>query len=350
LTAQHNELEVKANSAAVQTDDLDEKLEGIKTRTAQRQILSILDDRIQTEQQLATVYSKWSAQLLLQHRVVMRLILQSLALIAFIGICMVVCDGLVRQLMDRPSLDRRRSQTLRSILELSIQVVGVVIILLVIFGTPRETPTILGLATAALTIALQDFIIAFLGWFVLIGKNGIHVGDWVEINGVGGEVTEVRLFTTTLLETGTLAERGLPTGRRITFMNGFAIRGKYFNFSTNGQWMWDEISLSLPASEHVHELLDRIQKAVVAETEKNADLAEQEWKRGAHGSSLSHFSATAVENLRPSASGIEVLVRYVTRASERFEVRNRLYQKLIDLLREPGPMNGSTPPAIVENG
>jgi small-conductance mechanosensitive channel len=350
LTAQHNELEVKANSAAVQTDDLDEKLEGIKTRTAQRQILSILDDRIQTEQQLATVYSKWSAQLLLQHRVVMRLILQSLALIAFIGICMVVCDGLVRQLMDRPALDRRRSQTLRSILELSIQVVGVVIILLVIFGTPRETPTILGLATAALTIALQDFIIAFLGWFVLIGKNGIHVGDWVEINGVGGEVTEVRLFTTTLLETGTLAERGLPTGRRITFMNGFAIRGKYFNFSTSGQWMWDEISLSLPASEHVHELLDRIQKAVVAETEKNAGLAEQEWKRGAHGSSLSHFSATAVENLRPSASGIEVLVRYVTRASERFEVRNRLYQKLIELLREPEPMAASTPPAIVENG
>ena len=50
------------------------------------------------------------------------------------------------------------------------------------------------------------------------------------------------------------------------------------------------------------------------------DLAEQEWKRGAHGSSLSTFSATAVENLRPSASGIEVLVRYVTRASERFEV------------------------------
>ncbi|HMG87524.1 MAG TPA: mechanosensitive ion channel domain-containing protein [Terracidiphilus sp.] len=337
LTAQHNALETKANSAAVHTDDLDEKLEGLKDRTAQRQILSILDDRIQTEQQLATVYGKWSAQVLLQHRIVLHLILQSLALIAFIGICMVSCDALVRRLMDTPVLDRRRSQTLRSILELSIQVVGVVIILLVIFGTPRETPTILGLATAALTIALQDFIIAFLGWFVLIGKNGIHVGDWVEIDGVGGEVIEVRLFTTTLLETGTLADRGLPTGRRITFMNGFAIRGKYFNFSTSGQWMWDEISLTLPATENVHELLDRIQKAVVGETEKNAGLAEQEWKRGAHGDSLSRFSATAVENLRPSASGIEVLVCYVTRASERFEVRNRLYQKLIELLRNPGP-------------
>ncbi len=350
LTAQHNALEAKANAVAVHTDDLDEKLEGLKDRSAQRQILSILDDRIQTEQQLATVYSKWGTQVLLQHRIVLHLILQSLALIAFIGICMVICDAVVRRLMDRPALDRRRSQTLRSILELSIQVIGVVIILLVIFGTPRETPTILGLATAALTIALQDFIIAFLGWFVLIGKNGIHVGDWVEIDGVGGEVTEVRLFTTTLLETGTLADRGLPTGRRITFMNGFAIRGKYFNFSTSGQWMWDEITLSLPASGNVHELLDRIQKVVVAETEKNADLAEQEWKRGSHSSSLSHFSATAVENLRPSASGIEVLVRYVTRASERFEVRNRLYQKLIDLLRDPGQQAESEAVSSAKSG
>ena len=116
--------------------------------------------------------------------------------------------------------------------------------------TPRETPTILGLATAAFTIALQDFILAFLGWFVLIGKNGIHVGDWVEINGVGGEVTEVGLFSTTLLETGTIADRGLPTGRRITFMNGFAIRGQYFNFSTTGQWMWDEIHLTFQRPEN----------------------------------------------------------------------------------------------------
>jgi small-conductance mechanosensitive channel len=340
LTVAHNALESKANAgvpaASLSTTDRSTRLAQIKDRAAVRQILGIYDDRIQTKQQLVTVYGKWAAQVQLQHRIVLHLILESLALIVFIGICMVLCDALVHRLMDDPALDRRRSQTLRSILELAIQVIGCLLILLVIFGWPRETPTILGLTTAALTIALQDFIIAFLGWFVLIGKNGIHVGDWVEINGVGGEVIDVRLFNTTLLETGTLADRGLPTGRRITFMNGFAIRGQYFNFSTSGQWMWDEISLNLPATGNVHALLERIQKVVVAETEKNAELAEQEWKRGARGSSLSRFSASAVENLRPSASGIEVLVRYVTRASERFELRNRLYQKLLELLRDPG--------------
>lgn len=347
LTKAHNALEAKVNAAASpQTGSADRaaRLASIKDRASQRQILSITDDRIQTNQQLATVYSKWSAQVQLQHRIVLHLILQSLAIIVFIGICMVICDAIVRRLMSIAALDRRRSQTLCSILEMSIQIVGVALILLVIFGIPRETPTILGLATAALTIALQDFIIAFLGWFVLMGKNGIHVGDWVEINGVGGEVVEVGLFNTTLLETGTLADKGLPTGRRITFMNGFAIRGQYFNFTTSGQWMWDEITLSLPASENVNEVLERIQKVVAAETEKNANLAEQEWKRGARGSSLSRFSATAVENLKPSAAGIDVLVRYVTRASERFEQRYRLYQKLLEVLREPEPDPAGTSP------
>jgi small-conductance mechanosensitive channel len=332
LTAEHNALAAKASAAAPSSgsEDRSAKLAFIKDKSAERQILSIYDDRIQTEQQLATVYGKWSAQVLLQHQIVLHLLLQSLALILFIAVCMVLCDALVRRLMSHPALDHRQTQTL-----LGIQLVGVMLILLVIFGTPQETPTILGLATAALTIALQDFILAFLGWFILIGKNGIHVGDWVEINGVGGEVIEVRLFFTSLLETGTLEDKGHPTGRRITFMNGYAIRGQYFNFSTTGQWMWDEISVSIPASGDVNATVEKIHNAVLAETEKNARLAEQEWKRGAHGNWLSRFSATPVVNLRPSASGVDIQVRYVTRASERFDLRNRLYQHVIDLLRQP---------------
>jgi small-conductance mechanosensitive channel len=339
LTAEHNALESQSNTVGTagssNASDHATKLAVIKDRSAERQILSIYDDRIQTDKQLATVYGKWATQVMVQHSIVLHLILQSLALIVFILLCALICDAIVRKLMDRPSLDHRQTQTLRSILELAIQCVGAIFILLVIFGPPKETPTILGLTTAALTIALQDFILAFLGWFVLVRKNGMHVGDWVEINGVGGEVTEVGLFFTSLLETGTLEDKGHPTGRRITFMNGFAIRGQYFNFSTSGQWMWDEISLTIPASEEMTKIVERIHQVVVKETEENTRLAEQEWKRSAHGNGLSRFSAAPVVNLRPSSSGIGIQVRYVTRASERFELRNRLYERVVELLQQP---------------
>ncbi|HUN86943.1 MAG TPA: mechanosensitive ion channel domain-containing protein [Terracidiphilus sp.] len=351
LTAEHNALEAKADASAHSSqDDPKARLVDLKNRSAERQILSIYDDRIQTEQQLATVYGKWASQVLLQHRIVLHLILQSLELIVLILICMLIGDVLVRRLMANPARDRRQMRTLRSVMELGIQVVGVVMILLVLFGTPQQTPTIIGLGTAALTIALQDFIIAFLGWFVLVGKNGIHVGDWVEINGVGGEVVEVGLFSTTLLETGSMAEMGHPTGRRISFLNGFAIRGQFFNFTTSGQWMWDEIKVSVPSTDEIHGTVERIHEAVLRETEANAHIAEQEWKRGARGGDLSRFSATPVENLRPSASGIDIQVRYVTRASERFDMRNRLYQSLVELLHEPSVAARSEEPQEVGKG
>ncbi|HWZ12464.1 MAG TPA: mechanosensitive ion channel domain-containing protein [Acidobacteriaceae bacterium] len=351
LTARHQSLEAAANNAPAATTapapqletnsaspaaDATTRLARIKNRSQQQQLLSIYDNRIQTQRQLATVYSKWSAQVLLQHRIVLHLILQSLAAIAFVLICVILCNMLVRRLLDRPSLDHRRTRTLATILQLGVQLVGVAVILSITFGTPRQTPTILGLTTAGLTIALQDFILAFVGWFVLMGKNGVRVGDAVEINGVGGDVTEVSLFRTTLLETGNWTDTGHPTGRRIAFMNKYAITGTYFNFSTTSQWMWDEISVSAPASADTYAAIEQIHKAVLKETEKDAQLAEQEWQRSIKQPGLRELSAVPAVNLRPSPSGINIVVRYITRASSRFEMRNRLYQCVLDVLLKPG--------------
>lgn len=344
LTARHDALSASANSAGSgdTVQDRAARLAGLKDRSAERQLLSIYDDRIQTEQQLAGVYRKWSAQVQAQHRMLVHLILNSLAWVFAILACMVLGAALVRRLMEYPVIDARQRHTLRSILELCIEIAGAVCILLVIFGAPRQTATMLGLATAALTIALQDFILAFLGWFVLIGKRGIRVGDTVEIDGIGGEVMEIGLMATTLLETGTLADRGCPTGRRITLMNGFAIRGKYFNFSTAGQWMWDKFDVSVPASEDTHSIVEQILHAVEEETAANARQAEQEWSRSARGHLLSRVSAAPLVDLRPSGSDFDVEVRYVTRASERFEMRNRLYGRVIELLGKKGQVQSGS--------
>jgi small-conductance mechanosensitive channel len=338
LTQQHSTLAVQADASKPAANGIDRsaKLASIRDRGAERQLLTILDDRIQTEQQLVAVYTKWSAQLQRQHLILGHLILLSCAWILFILICIILGNALVRRIMSHPALDRRQAQTLRMVLQVAVHVIGALLILLVLFGAPSQTPTILGLTTAALTIALQDFVLAFAGWFVLMGKRGIRIGDWVEINGVSGEVIEIGLMRTSLLETGNLAERGSPTGRRISFMNSFAIRGQYFNFSTTGQWMWDEITVAVPASVDTHAALERVLRAVQEETKENARLADQEWKRGAHGQSLATFRTDPAVDLRPSgASGVDLEVRYVTRASERFEMRNRLYGRVLSVLREP---------------
>jgi small-conductance mechanosensitive channel len=347
LTLQHNALEAQANaSSAAAAASLSQpkgasaqpqanQLAILQQRREQRQLLTIYDDRIQTQQQLAGVYSKWAGQVMLQHRILTHLTLRSLATVAFILICAILLEAVGTNLLERRKLDRRRMQTLRTILRLSVQLVGLVCVLLVTFGVPSQISTILGLATAGLTVALQSFILAFFGWFILMGKNGIRVGDWVQINGVAGEVVEINLFRTTILENSDWAEKGHPTGRRATFINNFAITGQFFNFSTVGQWMWDEMSISIPASAETYAKVALINQAVLEETQQDARLAEEEWRRVPRKNGLSHASASASVNLRPAGAGVDLLVRYVTRAADRLEVRNRLYERVIDVLHKP---------------
>jgi small-conductance mechanosensitive channel len=335
LTAQHDQLQQQARPDSTVVPDKETKLAALKRRAGQSQLLSILDDRIQTQQQLAATYRKWAAQVEWQHRIILHLLMQSFALIAGVILAVILLNALARYLLERPALDQRRSHTLRLIFRVAIQFVGLAALLLIIFGVPNQMPAILGLTTAGLTVVLQDFIIAFFGWFVLMGKNGIRIGDWVEIDGIGGEVVEVGLFRTALLETGNWTAKGHPTGRRVTFMNSFAIKGQYFNFTTAGQWMWDEITVSIPAAENTYAKVEQICQAVLKETAAEAKQAEEEWNRLSRQQGLSHFTGGLSVDIRPGLYGIDVVVHYVTRASDRFEVRNRLYQFIISLLHKP---------------
>jgi small-conductance mechanosensitive channel len=340
LTLQHNTLEALADGNGPQATNsvgpaATVRLAALQRKREERQLLSLYDDRIQTQQQLEDVYGKWASQVLLQHKIVMHMAMRSLAIIACILICVIVGEAAGTSLLERQALDRRRMQTLRTILRLGTQLAGVLGVLLITFGVPNQLSTILGLATAGLTVALQSFILAFFGWFILMGKNGVRVGDWVEINGVAGEVTEINLFRTTILETREWAAKGHPTGRRATFINNFAVSGQFFNFSTVGQWMWDEMSVNIPSSPETYQKITQIQDAVQQETQQDTESAEQEWKRVPRQNSLSHASAASSVHMRPAGAGVDILIRYVTRASERLDVRNHLYERVLDVLHKP---------------
>ena len=315
------------------------KVKMLETLATRRVMMSILDDRVQTDQQLAQVYGKWETQVWLQHRIVRHLILRSLAGLMLIVLIAAVGIYAGSRAIEHWGTDERRQRTLKTILELGCELLGVVAALLVVFGVPEQMPTILGLAGAGLTVVFQDFILAFFGWFVLMGRNGMRPCDWVEIDSIGGEVLEIGLFRTVLLETGNWTSRGHPTGRRVTFTNSFAIRGQYFNFTTHGQWMWDEITVSLPATVDASEVVRQMQTAVDLQAAEDVDEAEAEWRSAARsngkGNGLSEFSAKPSVSLRPASSGVDVLVRFVTRAAERFEVRKQLYDVIVGLIQAP---------------
>jgi len=318
-----------------------DRIERLQQLATWQNILSILNDRLQTQQQLVALYGRWGEQVGIQRKIVVHLILGSIALIAAICLLTILAGWGLQLALAKMVHDVRQRQTLRTVVNLGTQVVGLLLVLLAIFGVPRQMPTILGLVTAGLTVVFQDFILAFCGWFVLMGPNGIRVKDWVEIDGVGGEVVQLGLFRTWLLETGNWTAHGHPTGRKISFLNGYAIRGKYFNFSTVGQWMWDEIKVSVPPGAGVHNLIKKIYEAAVKITEADAKMAEAEWKRVTHEEGSPQFSAMPSVNLRPAAAGIDIVIRYITRAGVRVETRNQLFSMIIELMQGDSKQSGN---------
>jgi small-conductance mechanosensitive channel len=303
-----------------------------KAIAADQTILTLVNRRIADQSQLAHVYSQWASVVVLQSQKLAHGMLLDALIVIGVLILLLVLDGWLQHLLDRPKLDRRQVETLRSITRMSLSVVAVMIILLVVIGIPSQFATTIGIVGAGLTVALKDFIVAFFGWLVLMGRNGIRLGDWVEINGVSGEVTELGMFHTVLLETGNWSDSGHPTGRRVTFTNSFAIEGHYFNFSTSGQWLWDELQVVVPIGRDPYPIVEAITKQVVQATADSSQQAEQEWQRAVPAQRGKSFSGTPGVNVKPVVGGVEISVRYITRANERYLVRAKLYQQAVDLL------------------
>lgn len=354
LLAKHDALERRVNTGAVQRqqarqqaaglresrahgtvskEDAAAALKSFKTSSNEQKLLSGYDKQLQDVKELSDSYGSWIALAGDQRRSVSHSMLRSLLWILLIVFVTYLASRLVDNFFDEATAEKKRLVTLRGVIRFALQVVAVLLIALVVFGTPNEAPTVLGLAGAGLTVALKDFIVGFFGWFVLMGRNGIRVGDWVEINGVVGEVVEIGLLRTVVMETGNWTDTGHPTGRKVAFVNSFAIEGHYFNFSTAGQWLWDELQVTVPAGENPYPIVEAIQKMMEEETRASASEAEKEWQKSA-GPRMQALSVAPAIHLRPTPSGVELQVRYITSASERYAMRSRMYEKIVKLLQE----------------
>lgn len=314
--------------------------------------MAAFDRRIQNLQSLGAIYVQWNGTVAARERAALHRLIRSALWILLALLIALVAGRVVTRIFERMNLERKQRATLHGVIQFVIQALATLVILLVLFGSPNHVFTVLGLAGAGLTVALKDFVVAFCGWFVLMGRNGIRVGDWVEINGVRGEVKEIGLLRTQLLETGNWTEAGHPTGRQVAFLNSYAVEGYFFNFSTAGQWMWDEFPLLIPKDEDPYPVIEQIRAVVTKELEDSVREAEEEWRRAAHRSAFKSIPAKPEINMTPGDSGVKLTIRYMTRATERYEVRARLSHALVKLLRhgekllpDPAAAEPGLPPA-----
>jgi small-conductance mechanosensitive channel len=308
----------------------------IQRISSDRAMFRIVEHRIQAMKDLASAYAGWGVLAGTAERSALHGLIAGALWIVLIMAVAFFLNRLIEHFFAGLSLERKQKTTLQAVLRISVRLIVVVVILMMIFGKPDNLSTVVGLTGAGLAVALQDFLLSFLGWFVLMGRHGIRVGDWVEINpnaftGVRGEVIEITLFRTVLLETGNWNESGHLTGRQVAFMNMYAVGGYYFNFSTSGQWLWDELQVAIPRTQDPYPLVEKIRDIVARATESSTQLAEREWKHVSSRYGTRSFSAQPTVNLKPTSNGVIAIVRYIARADERTATRYGLNHEIVKL-------------------
>src|SRR5215471_9841007 len=107
--------------------------------------------------------------------------------------------------------------------------------------------TFAGLITAGIAVALQNVILAIAGYFFLIGKYGVRVGDRVQISGVTGDVIDIGLIRLHLMELGGTGIDRQPTGRVVVFSNAvvFQPTASFYKQIPGTSFVWHEVSLTL---------------------------------------------------------------------------------------------------------
>ena len=232
---------------------------------------------------------------------------------------------------------RRRYQFL--LLRRIVLWIVVAIIVAVAFASELGTiTTFAGLMTAGIAVALQNVILSVAGYFFLIGKYGVRVGDRVQVAGVTGDVVDIGLVRLHLMEvTGEGSPR--PTGRVVVFSNSvvFQANAGLFKQIPGTSFVWHEITLTIGPEGHYHEAEQRLLEAVnkvYAEYHEKMEQQRRGMERALNSARISEFNPES--RLRLTGAGLEIVIRYPVELSSAAEIDDRITRELIEAIdREP---------------
>lgn len=179
---------------------------------------------------------------------------------------------LLGQALARRRSDDRYSQFhLQRVIRYSVAIVAVVALLVLWRAFHGRTSLVVGIGIAGFAFALQEVIGAVAGWFNILSGHIYRVGDRIEVAGVHGDVIDVTLVRTKLLEICSTTPEEEPsswvrgrqyTGRIVAFSNKATFTEPVFNYSSLLDFIWDEVTIPIPYRADWHEAERILQEEV----------------------------------------------------------------------------------------
>lgn len=220
-----------------------------------------------------------------------------------------------------------------------VYLVNFLVILFVVFVWIQNISSItifLTVVGAGVALALQEVLLCMAGWLLIIIRRPFEVGDRIEMGGVKGDVIDIRLFQTAVLEIGNWVAADQSTGRIVNVPNSAVFKKENYNYNRGFEFIWNEIRVLVTFESDWRRAEEIMLDSARKESSGLETIARKKIDEMAKHYMIYYEHWTPIVYVEIKESGVELVLRYLTEARKRRAGHDKLCRAILDdFSREP---------------
>jgi len=255
----------------------------------------------------------------------------------FISGVIIVSVFIVSLIIERLINKRIKNANLRHLSRKWIQYGRIIIIILILLFTwlkdPTSITTVIGFTSAGLALALHPVFMNIAGWLLIIIKKPINIGDRIEYKSIKGDVIDIQMFYTLILEVGNWVDGDQSTGRVVSIPNGKIFTENYFSTTKGFNGIWNEIKILITFNSNK----DRAKKIIMdiandLVNDEVLDTIRKEQVKMSKKYAIKPGKVTPITYFTIQPSGIQIELRYITLARNRRGIKTKLSESIYEAI------------------
>ncbi|MBI1343459.1 MAG: mechanosensitive ion channel [Terrimonas sp.] len=194
----------------------------------------------------------------------------------------------------------------------------------------------LGVAGAGIAFALQEVFASIAGWLALSFGGFFRVGDRVQLGGIKGDVIDIGVLRTTVMELGQWVDGDLYNGRIVRIANSFVFKEPVFNYSADFPFLWDEIKIPIQYGSDYRLTKAMLQRVATDVVGRHSEMAAETWKKMVRKYMIEDASTDPMISMVANDNWVEFTLRYVVNYKLRRTTKNKLFESILDDMEQSG--------------
>ena len=256
-------------------------------------------------------------------------------LITILGVSMValILAGLLKRNLLVKISDNARMYKARKAVNMIVYLLIVLVVLMVYSDKLGNVGVALGVAGAGIAFALQEVIVSIAGWITILLAGTVSVGQRVKIGEVYGDIIDIGVFNTTIMETGDWVNGDLYNGRIVSLSNSFVYKDRVHNYSAEYPFLWDEMTIPIRMESDI-ELAQKLFEGVLEEVcGEYARQSKDEWRKLTMKYRVEDAQVSPMVTMTFDENWISFTLRYIVDFKRRRGTKDEISRRVLAAIK-----------------